>query len=66
MFNLSEWLIAGIIDGYRNGHTSFVRVTELTAAYLGKGFISKAQAKEIAIACPAPGEPTDDGTEIKG
>ena len=56
MFNLSEWLVAGIIDGYRKGHTPFVKVTEMTATYLGKGFISEAQAEEIATACPAPTE----------
>ena len=58
MFNLSEWLVAGIIDGYRKGHTPFVKVTEMTAAYLGKGFISEAQAEEIAVACPVPAEET--------
>ena len=56
MFNLSEWLVAGIVDGYRNGHTPFVKVTEMTAAYLGKGFITETQAQEIAVACPVPQE----------
>jgi hypothetical protein len=54
MFNFSEWLKAGIIDGYKNGHTPFVKVTELTVAYLSKGFITEAQATEIAMECPAP------------
>ena len=54
MFNFSEWLISGIIDGYTNGYTPFVRVTEMTAAYLSKGFITDEQAEEIATACPAP------------
>lgn len=67
MFNLSEWLVAGIIDGYRKGHTPFVKVTEMTAAYLGKGFITEEQAEEIATACPVPIEPVieeNEDTEI--
>lgn len=54
MFNFSKWLKSGIIDGYKKGHTPFVRVTEMTAAYLSKGFITDTQAEEIALACPAP------------
>lgn len=54
MFDFSNWLKAGIIDGYKQGHTPFVKVTELTVAYLSKGFITEAQAEEIAIACPIP------------
>lgn len=45
MFDFSEWLKAGIIDGYHKGHTPFV---------LAKGFITNAQANEIGEACPAP------------
>lgn len=56
MFNLSEWLVAGIIDGYKKGHTPFVKVTEMTAAYLRDGFISESQAEEIGLACPSPFE----------
>ncbi len=56
MFNFSEWLKAGIIDGYKKGLTPFVKVTELTAAYLSKGFITEAQATEVMEACPAPVE----------
>ena len=54
MFNFSEWLVAGIIDGYKKGLTSFSKVTELTVAYLSKGFISKEQAEEISVVCPVP------------
>ena len=54
MFNFSEWLKMGIIDGYKKGLTPFVKVTELTAAYLSKGFITETQAEEIMEACPAP------------
>lgn len=53
-FNLSEWLISGIIDGYNRGQTPFSKVTELTAAYLSKGLISNDQAVQIALTCPAP------------
>lgn len=54
MFNLSEWLVKGIIDGYKKGYTPFSRVTELTAAYVSKGLITESQAEEIAVACPNP------------
>ncbi len=54
MFNFSEWLKMGIIDGYKKGLTPFVKVTELTAAYLSKGFITETQAEEIMTVCPAP------------
>lgn len=50
MFELSDWLVAGIIDGYRTGSFAFARITEITAAYLSKGLISAAQAQEIAEA----------------
>lgn len=56
MFNFSEWLKAGIIDGYRKGHIPFVKVTEMTAAYISKGFITEEQAKEIVAECPVPFE----------
>ena len=54
MFNLSEWLKAGIIDGYKKGYTPFSRVTELTANYMLKSLITEEQVEEIATACPAP------------
>lgn len=63
MFNLSEWLVAGIIDGYKNGHTPFVKVTEMTSTYLSKGFITETQAEEIAKACPVPEVETEEVTE---
>ena len=53
MFNYSEWVMAGIIDGYKKGITPFARVTELTTAYLLKGVITQEQAESIATACPA-------------
>ena len=54
MFNFSNWVVEGIIDGYKTGLTPFSKVTELTANYLTKGIITQAQAEQIAIACPAP------------
>ena len=56
MFYLSQWLKAGIIDGYKKGHTPFVKVTEMTASYLLKGLITEEQAQEIAEAVPVPQE----------
>ena len=44
----------GIIDGYRKGITPFVKVTEMTASYLAKGFISQEQAQLISNTIPAP------------
>ena len=52
MFDFSQWLVSGIIDGYKKGQTPFSKVTELTANYFTKGLISKEQAEEIAINCP--------------
>ena len=64
MFELSDWLVAGIIDGYRTGSFAFARVTEITAAYLSKGLISSRQAQEIALACPVPVEPEETAPEL--
>ena len=64
MFELSDWLVSGIIDGYQTGSFAFARVTEITAAYLSKGLISSRQAQEIAEACPAPAEPAVDAQEV--
>jgi hypothetical protein len=52
MFNFSEWVVAGIIDGFNKGLTPFSKVTELTANYLVKGIITQEQAEKIAVACP--------------
>ena len=54
MFDFSEWLKIGIIDGYKKGYTPFSRVTEITATYYSKGLISEEQAKEIMDTCPVP------------
>jgi hypothetical protein len=54
MFNFSEWVKAGIIDGFKNGLTPFSKVTELTANYLAKGIITQEQAENIAAECPIP------------
>jgi hypothetical protein len=63
MFELSNWLAAGIVNGYETGAFPFARVTEITAAYLSKGLISAAQAQEIALACPVPAEPEETAPE---
>ena len=67
MFDFSKWLTSGIIDGYKKGYTPFVKVTEMTAAYLSKGFITEAQAEEIATACPVPAaeEPQEESVEVQ-
>ncbi len=52
MFNFSDWLKAGIIDGYKKGLTPFSKVTEITATYYSKGFLSEEQVQEIMNECP--------------
>lgn len=47
MYDFSQWLIDGIISGYKSGEFTFAKVTELTAAYISKGFISTVQADSI-------------------
>lgn len=67
MFNFSEWVVNGIIDGYKSGLTSFAKVTELTANYLIKGIITQEQADSIAMICPAPLNVNDEAqTESNG
>ena len=52
MFNFSNWLKSGIIDGYKKGLTPFSKVTEITATYYSKGFLSEEQVQEIMNECP--------------
>lgn len=52
MYSFSEWVVAGIIDGFNKGLTPFSKVTELTANYLVKGIITQEQADKIAVTCP--------------
>lgn len=56
MFNFSEWLISGILSGFHSGEFTFAKVTELTAAYISKNFITAAQAQSI-VAETSPEEP---------
>jgi hypothetical protein len=70
MFNYSEWLIAGIIDGYKKGEISFCETTRRTNNYLAQGTITQVQANEIGIACPKPEEvieetPVEEETPIE-
>lgn len=64
MFNFSEWVITGIINGYETGEMSFAKTTELTANYLAKGIITQAQAEEVGVKCPAPIEWTETEVEV--
>ncbi len=54
MFDFSQWVVSGIVDGFKKGQTPFSKVTELTANYYLKGLISQGQAEKIATECPAP------------
>ena len=65
-FILSEWLKAGIIDGYKTNALPFCETTDRVAKYLSKNLISNEQAIEIGIACPEPSvEPETDETVIE-
>lgn len=54
MFNFSEWVTSGIINGYKTGEMSFAKTTELTANYLAKGIITQEQADRVCSECPIP------------
>lgn len=54
MFNFSEWVTGGIINGYKTGEMSFAKTTELTANYLAKGIITQEQAERVMAECPLP------------
>lgn len=63
-FILSEWLKAGIIDGYKTNALPFCETTDRVAKYLSKNLISSEQAIEIGIACPEPSvEPETEETQ---
>ena len=64
MFDFSQWLVAGIIDGYKKGYIHFSKTTELTVAYLSKGFITEAQVQEIVEACPMPTEDYNENEKL--
>lgn len=48
-----EWVMKGLIDGYKTGERSFAKTTELTANYFLKGIITQEQFDKIRIECPA-------------
>ena len=53
-FILSEWLMAGIIDGYKTRVLPFCETTDRVAKYLSKNLISTEEAIEVGMACPQP------------
>lgn len=55
-FILSEWLMAGIIDGYKTRALPFCETTDRVAKYLSKNLISTEEAIEVGMACPKPEE----------
>lgn len=61
-FILSEWIKAGVIDGYKSGILPFCETTDRVAKYLSKNLISTEQAIEIGIACPEPEQ--EEVTEV--
>lgn len=53
-FDYAEWLMAGVIDGYKTGTITFCETTDRTERYRENGVITQAQANEVGIACPEP------------
>ena len=53
MFNLSEWIKAGLKNGYREGVFSMPYITTMTANYIVAGLLVEQDAQEIAEACAA-------------
>ncbi len=64
MFNFSEWVVSGIINGYKTGEMSFAKTTELTANYLVKGIITPEQADRVCAECPSPIEVMETEAEV--
>lgn len=52
MFNLREWLMQGIIEGYTTGEFSRPAVVTMTANYIARGILDEADAAAIDEACP--------------
>lgn len=57
MFKLNEWLINGIINGFERGEFTEAKVTELSAFYFSKGFITGSEVEYIASVCTYPDPP---------
>lgn len=62
-FILSEWLMAGIIDGYKTRALPFCETTDRVAKYLSKNLISTEEAIEVGMACPKPEEVIEEVIE---
>ena len=62
-FNYAEWLMAGVIDGYKTGAITFCETTDRAERYKTNGSITQAQANEIGMACPKPEEVIEEVIE---
>lgn len=54
MYDYSEWVVEGIINGYKRGERPFSKTVDFTNTYLLNGIITQEQANFIAAACPSP------------
>lgn len=52
MFNLVQWLINGLIEGYETGEFSRPAVVTMTANYIARGILTEVDAAAIDAACP--------------
>lgn len=61
MFNLAQWLIDGLIEGYTTGEFSRPAVVTMTANYIARGILTEADAAAIDAACPPVVEQQEEG-----
>ncbi len=61
MFNLAQWLIQGIIEGYETGEFSRPAVVTMSANYIARGILTEADAAAIDAACPPVVEQQEEG-----
>lgn len=53
MFDLKDWLVKGIVNGYKGGYFSLPHVTTMTANYVVSGLLTEADAANISAECDA-------------
>lgn len=53
MFNLKEWVVTGLVDGYKQGSFSMPHITTMAANYIVAGILTTQDAAEIAAQCQA-------------
>ncbi len=59
MFDLAQWLIDGLIEGYMTGEFSRPAIVTMTANYIARGILTETDAAAIDAAC-TPAAPEED------